>query len=507
MNDFNCFGDPSRFEIAVRWIADSEPRERRPAQGGWSTGELRLTVGNHVLTRHEFTGNDHNAVRWYLLPFFDWLARNWVPLFHEERLAWRDNHAVPAATAVFMALRRLISTPSEQEQSEYIAVQAWWSRHALRAADSSALFPDLVVRRLVDDIEISWTARQPSFAPDGYRFTLAPGAATLPVHEVAVPLWNALTWAVKAHPVDLDATDCRSIDELSAKIDRLQEEALSAFEQAYLPDGLAERVASARDKVDLHDSSIRASTLPAIEQFADNVLMFGGVNPNISPEDTQTLLQMLAKQAGGHDSNELEKLVDTTIGAPLTAPFEEGYDLAEDLLEQLGLADSTTPIDVGHFVSTLDIKVIEERLNTSTIRGVAIAGSDYDPAIIVNLTSNYNTSVSGQRFTIAHELFHILYDRERARRVTHTSGPWAPPGIEKRANAFSAMLLMPRGLVRRLVPHGDLDHGDLLQMARQLKVGARALLEHLFNIDVIGEFKRDELRTALETAVSRNAMD
>lgn len=69
MTEFIRFGDPSRFEVAMRWASDYEPRVRRPAHGGWSTGELRVTVGNLVLTRHEFTGNDRDAVHWYLFPF------------------------------------------------------------------------------------------------------------------------------------------------------------------------------------------------------------------------------------------------------------------------------------------------------------------------------------------------------------------------------------------------------------------------------------------------------
>lgn len=501
MTGFARFGDPSQFEIAMRWVADRERRERRPADGGWSMGELRLTVRNLVLTRHEFTGNDRDEVHWYLLPFFEWLATNWVSLLHEERFGWRDNHAAPAATAVFLALRRLIDARSEWEQAEYAAVQGWWARHALRAADSSALFPDLVIRRLVDDIEISWTARQPSYAPDGYRFILAPGAATLPVSEVAAPLWEALAWAVSAPPADLDADDRKSIAKLEQKIEELQNLPLAALEQAYLPTELFSKVDSVRSTIGLHDCSISAPTLPAITRFNDAVLMFGGVNPNIGRHDTRTLLSFLADQTGGQDSAELDKLVDTTIGAPLTAPFAEGYDLAEELLDDLNLADETTPIDMRALVSRLGIRVIEDRFRTSTIRGVAIAGTRYNPAIIVNLTSAYNTEESGRRFTLAHELFHILYDRERARRVTHSSGPWAPPGIEKRANAFAAMLLMPRRLVRHLLPHDDLDRDGLFQMASAMEVGATALLEHLFNIDAIDEFKRDELRAAMATTV------
>jgi Zn-dependent peptidase ImmA (M78 family) len=501
MTEFIRFGDPSRFEIAMRWVADREPRERRPAHGGWSTGELRLTVGNHVLTRHEFTGNDHDAIHWYLLPFFEWLATNWVSLLHEERFSWRENHAVPAATAVFMALRRLIDARSELEQTEYAAVQEWWARHALRAADSSALFPDLVIRRLMNDVEISWTARQPNYAPDGYRFMLAPGAATLPISEVAIPLWEALAWTVSAPPADLDANDRESISELERKIDRLRLLPLTALERAYLPTELFNKVERARGNIHLQDRSIRATALPVITQLDDAVLMFGGVSPNIGMQDTGTLLNLLSNQVGGQDSPELAVLVDTTIGAPLNAPFEEGYDLAEELLDDLNLASGTTIIDMRALVSQLGIRVIEQRLNTSTIRGVAIAGVEYRPAIIVNLTSAYNIEEPGRRFTLAHELFHVLYDREQARRITHSSGPWAPPGIEKRANAFAAMLLMPRHLVRRLLPHDDLNRDSLFKTAAAMEVGATALLEHLFNIDVIDEFKRDELRAALETAV------
>ncbi|GEO81605.1 ImmA/IrrE family metallo-endopeptidase [Pararhodospirillum oryzae] len=497
MTEFVRFGNPSRFEIAIRWIPDREPRERRPAHGGWSMGALRLTVGGHVLTRHESIGGEQDAVHWYLFPFFDWLATYWVSLLHEERFAWRDNHGAPAATAVFLALRRLIDARSEEDQAEYARVQGWWARHALRAADSSALFPDVVIRRFMNDIEISWTARQPGYAPNGYRFMLVPGAATLPVGDVAGPLWEALAWAVSVPPGDLDADDRRSIADLDQKIDHLRGLSCAALEQAYLSADLLGKVESARGTVGLRDRSLREPALPALTLFDDAVLMFGSVNPDIGTHDSETLLRLLATQAGGQDSPELARLVDPTIGAPLSAPFEEGYDLAEGILEDLNLDHETTPIDMQALLSRLGIQVIEQKLETPTIRGVAIAGAGYHPTIMVNVTSPYNAVEPGKRFTLAHELFHILYDRERARRITHSSGPWAPAGIEKRANAFAAMLLMPRPLVRNRLPPGDLDRDGLVQMALRMHVGPTALLEHLFNIDLIDEFKRDELRAAL----------
>ena len=103
----------------------------------------------------------------------------------------------------------------------------------------------------------------------------------------------------------------------------------------------------------------------------------------------------------------------------------------------------------------------------------------------------------GKRFTIGHELCHILFDRTRARRIAHVSGAWAAPGIEKRANAFAACLLMPRDLVVRNLEHGArIDVEETGRLAAHLRVNESPLVEHLFNIDLIDHGEREQLRTA-----------
>jgi len=496
MTAFTFFGDPARFEIAVRWIKDHEPRDKRPLRGGWSMGEMRLTVGNHILTRHQSSAETRDTVTWYLFPVFEWLAENWVSLFHEQRFAWRENSAAPAATATFLALRRWIDAEDSAGQAAYAEVQAWWSRHALRAADASALYPDLAFRRLGDDVEVSWTARQPTHAPDGFRFALTPGAATIAISDVAGPIWEALAWAAST-PRDLDADDRKSVAHLKRTITELASLSTADLEKGYLPTKLFQKIETAREGLDVPDTSIRVPSVPAIAQLDDAVFMFGGVSPDIGVADTRELMGLLASKAGGNEAGDLAALVDSSIGAPLSAPFEEGYDLAEQLLEELELPGNDSAVDIHSLLSRLGVAIIEKRLRTSTIRGVAVAGVGYSPAILVNEASQYNATEAGQRFTLAHELFHILYDRAQARRITHTSGPWAPPGIEKRANAFAAMLLMPRDLVRRSLPLDDLNRKTLFEAADSMRVGASALVEHLYNTSVIDEFKRDELRSLL----------
>jgi Zn-dependent peptidase ImmA (M78 family) len=310
-----------------------------------------------------------------------------------------------------------------------------------------------------------------------------------------------LSWAVSCPP-QLDAQDHDSIAELERMIDALRNLPTRNLEEVYLPRELFRTVEAARALAGLEDNSVRFTEVPAIEKYDDAVLMFGGVNPDISASDAGELMELLASRRGGNDGDALSPLVNTTIGAPLSAPFEEGYELAEELLEELEMPGEATSVDIKAIVERLGISVVTRTLRTSTIRGVAVAGDGYGPAILLNMQSSYNSTPPGRRFTLAHELFHILYDREHARRVAHASGPWAAPGIEKRANAFAAMLLMPHDLVHRSMSNETIDLNGLFRASELMDVGPSALLEHLYNTGMIDEIHREELRAALIASTS-----
>ena len=128
---------------------------------------------------------------------------------------------------------------------------------------------------------------------------------------------------------------------------------------------------------------------------------------------------------------------------------------------------------------------------------MAIAGEGFSPRILVNRNHPFNSNESGRRFTIAHELCHILFDRTRAKTITHISGQWANPGIEQRANAFAAYLLMPRRtLSAKIDPGPALEFADVRRLASELKVNVSALIEHLYNVDMIDDAARVRLNYA-----------
>lgn len=496
MNDFYRFGAPGLFEIAARWIHDEEPRERRPKTSGWSMADLQITVGHQILTARRFEDGERNHISWYLYPVLDWLIQQWTWIFHEEAYSWDEKSGAPAAMASFAALGRTIGSSDESERAEYRAIRGWWMRHALRAADSSALYPDICLRRVGDEVEISWSSRQPDFAPEGLSLVLSPGFATLAVDSVVLPLWDFINWAVKSAPVS-DPDDKPVVDELKKRLQRLKRTPLKDLESRYLRSHLNDLLSRASDAVSWERNSTLVSGVPAVASLDAAVLMFGGLAPSIGEKDAVQLLKFLKRHQSQPESMTLSRLVD---GRPLNLtipPYQDGYELAEDTREDLDIPDIQPVVNVQSLLHQLGVAVEQVALETDSVRGVAIAGPNFSPAILVNTTSIFNKTSQGRKFTMAHELCHILFDRTRAKKISHVSGAWTSARVEKRANAFAAMFLASRTAVKRTFTDASLD--AIKKQAETLELSYPALIEHLFNLGLIDEADRDTLRTSAAT--------
>jgi Zn-dependent peptidase ImmA (M78 family) len=132
---------------------------------------------------------------------------------------------------------------------------------------------------------------------------------------------------------------------------------------------------------------------------------------------------------------------------------------------------------------------------------VALVSAIGRPLIFVNSRYEGGSYQSVRRFTLAHELCHLLIDRDAGKPLALASGPWAPRSVEQRANAFAAALLMPNGLLqvacRSIV--GDRPPETLEQIetvADAMQVGTVTLVDHLGNVDLIDHDVHDELRVA-----------
>jgi len=499
--DLISFGKIERFEVRFKWLEDDELVTCRPRDHGWSMAKLVLNVAGANLTAHRVGEHTRNGLVWYLGPLLHWLAENWVVLLHEEDFLWPERAEGAAAEVCNGAIARFAAVGTTMAESMN-AAEAWYRRHGFSSAAAGGLFPDIFLRRFSDDAELSWTAEAPPFSPEKFTFETEAGFARMPVADVAEPLWKLLQW-VKDNPPQLETPAFqKNWDALLQKIDSLDRLVPKDFNIAAMSEGLLSQVDKTL-QAGGHDDLL----MPKLDQGrhfaiaeAPAVAMFGGLSVTLADDDISKLSDALVDVAGGEITEPLSSLVENS---PLRGkPWQDGYDLAESLLERLeGDSFDLMPegyIRVRELCDYLAIKLDEQQLKTFTIRGVALAGVQFRPSILVNTQSAYNGNEDGRRFTIAHEICHILHDQSRARQLAHVSGPWAAPGIEKRANAFAAWLIMPPRLLQQHMEAGsEISAQQLRKMASAMHVADSALSEHLFNLDLIDETNREALRQDL----------
>lgn len=482
-----------------------------------SWGSLQLWVKGRNLCAHIDEGELLLSVHWYMLPFLEWLVNVWNPLLHEERLPNRNIADTAVESLSITRNAPALTTEldiSAWEQEWY----DWHGRHALRAARNGGLFPNIVLRRLHDYIEVSWNDEPPAGTPLGFRFNLARGSALLNPEDVARPLYeltmDAVRYLQKIAPDSVRLASLQaSLQELPNPnqretrlrwlaglpahpqvINRLKDRAVDQFKGSWqnvtnvlnsFRPGRAVEAALATDETPL-----------VLVGSCQAALLFGSVSPTVTESDVYTLASVLIRQYSrwGNQNEELEKLSRNLPPDEESLIWEQGYDLAESLHDLLNLTGDW--VDVRTVIRNWGIHQLWRELNDTGIRGCSIAGPQHKPTIVINKSWRYSRSPEGVRFTIAHELCHLLYDRSHGKKLAIASGPWAPRSIEKRANAFAAMFLMPPHLIERAIsdsPDPITELAGARAVARTLRVGIVAAIEHLCNLTLMTEMERDEL--------------
>ena len=497
-------GDTRRFAIRVAFGPDPHGGRGADRDLSLSWGSFQLWAGGRNLCVHMEEGERLDSVHWYLLPLIEWFANNWNPLLHEERLPARN-----AGASAWVSLRNTRFPPPVVEADETLEDdwcgrwQSWWHRHALRSASEGGLLPDVVFRRFRDSVEISWGDARSAGMPADFDFLEHAAAVRLPPQEVAVPIHRVLSEAV-GYLVSANGESER-LDVLSRT---LQQRSLAVQRQERLAwlAGLGTDLETVKQGLQrARGWLVRVDATQLLEdEQADPLvvagscqaaLMFGCVAPDVRQEDVLQLAGiMVARRPGQFHPPSLAG------GVPVVQsddqPWSQGYGLAEDFIEEFGLSRCLATdryVDIERLLELLEVDVVEASLTDESVRGVAVAGSGFRPCIALNQNCHWNADIKGRRFTLAHELGHILFDWEVDRPLAMASGPWAPVDIERRANAFAAMLLMPTELVQEAIAHAvePVETPDgIREVANGLQTGFRATLRHVANLGFIDEHDR-----------------
>jgi hypothetical protein len=499
-------GDTSRFAVKMSFITDaSEVEVDDDLAASW--GAFEIWVDGTNICAHIEEAETVDGVHWYLLPVVEWLVAHWNPMLHEERLPIRN--AGEDAVASLYRTRfpgAGLSRPRALEHD--VAWYEWRQRHGLHAARDGGLFPEVFLRRWADKVEVSWSNHAPAGAPRSFAFLVPFGRALLPPEDVAAALYTVVRSAVE----QLAAWQPES-ERISALLTQVKELKQPTKQRTarlnwlfgLMPTQDTTAWGSAKRLFSSTSSKVRRAVLePAgtglvLTGSSHAVLLFGSVSPTIAPGDAISLANLLVTLFDDTgDPPALSALIEEVTDVPLEGlPWEQGYELAERAHEALSL-DSETRVDIdGVLRNQLDIGVDALQLSDSSLRGVAIAGPQHHPAVVHNDSHPRNQSDEGRRFTLAHELCHLLVDRRAGRRLAIASGPWAPIELEQRANAFAAYFLMPAEKVQRVVASLSVDVASregIRTVASAFGTSPRATLEHLYNLGFIDEFERDVVR-------------
>ncbi len=507
-------GDPSRFSFRLEFLQNLDPGFATPEED-LSWGRFQVWAGGRNLCEHVDRGEVRKGVEWYLLPLLEWLTGTWDCLLHEQR--------PPVSNAGDTAWLSLAETnrPDRFDLStgwNTVADEsnsAWTARHSLRSCRSGGLFPDVVIRRWLHDVEVSWGESPVTGAPEGFRFLHGQGAARLAPDDVAKPVFNVLGKAVELL-LQVNPQSER-LTELSKQIAALDDAGRQLSRTAVLA-GLGsrvedwqqrwERLREALDRRFANQSALLRSWLePAgssalcVSGSCEAAVMFGSASPTLTDSDVLRLAVHLIEASQGKPSARWKKLA----GSPQTwrgaaSAWSDGYRLAQEWAAAAGVGKGRSGfVDVEGHLTELGVCVADIELSDAGTAGLAVQPEGGAPHVFANKGNPKCQFPSGRRFVLAHELCHLLHDRAQGQSLAMISGPWAPRELEQRANAFAAALLMPPDLLRKAfaVSEKQFTFDLLLGLAKRLKVSTDALAHHLENMGLIDETTRDGLLAQL----------
>lgn len=147
-------------------------------------------------------------------------------------------------------------------------------------------------------------------------------------------------------------------------------------------------------------------------------------------------LETLSRRA----RKELEDMASANI-----PPHAQGRKLALMLRRDADLFPQRCGrADPEELLRDLGVTVHRWRFDSGRLDAVAVWGHERTPWIVVNRHEKHESNPGAERATVAHELCHLLVDRDDVLPLTAAVGGVMDRAAEQRANAFAAEFLCPR---------------------------------------------------------------
>jgi Zn-dependent peptidase ImmA (M78 family) len=157
----------------------------------------------------------------------------------------------------------------------------------------------------------------------------------------------------------------------------------------------------------------------------------------------------------------------------------QGYEIAEAFRALIGNKDK--PIDPEEILNDLGVPVTNFDLDTDALDAICCWGPAHGPAIFVNPLGRHANSLRGRRFTLAHEICHLLVDRSQTLPLGEVLGGRVPQLVESRASAFASELLLPHQIAGSAFLESKDDKKTLAGLVQRFDIAREVVAWQVYN--------------------------
>ncbi len=390
-------------------------------RGQLAWGDLIVTLEGEPVWCSESERGEDEPIAWTWVDLLEFLGKKWAWLTFEENYPVFVSPLHPGKLHGEVE-KRWESMTEEQVQDEQDALYHFVGRHDLARGLKGVFPPALFLLRQGEKAWVCTDDRQALLPFDAVRRTLSELGECL-----------AANVQTSDHP--------RARYALEGWRNR---EAVLASHFWHLRSGLGTetrvRLEGGEAPADFWEADPESG--PADNELLAAARLSAGV---VGIDDQRTILDRI-KQAPHGDMRRIDELA-MTIRRDLDAtarPYEQGYALAANLALELNDA-SDAPVDPEALLRDWEIGIEELTLDNCPVDAVAVWGPRYGPVILLNIGEGARPRhIHGRRTTLAHEICHLLIDRDGALPFSEALGGRTPLHVEQRARAFAAEFLLPR---------------------------------------------------------------
>ena len=170
----------------------------------------------------------------------------------------------------------------------------------------------------------------------------------------------------------------------------------------------------------------------------------------VGPQPRATLRPILEAVRGvrRRDCSELNRVSEEALAVIADMhdepPYMQGHELACWLRSRRGVTGRSGRVNPVMILESLSVPLVNAGLGLRTIDAIGCWGPSHGPAVLLNSDTGHPASSGRGRATLAHEICHLLVDRENSLPLVEVLGGRTASHVEQRARAFAAELLLPR---------------------------------------------------------------